>query len=394
MKSRSTVRLALTVLSAPLLVVLYLNIEKLAEREGWDTLLADGVAPASGPSPLLELLTTPTAFAAATFVIGLAIGVWIDTLLVRRERLIGPPVSPNPDKIARINEHVAEIFKTIGMAIGAEDRLHYDLAIAQCESFLLDLSRRNNIHIPELRADGTEAGTLRVLCYLNELLPVLQLDDDVEARARASRLVPKLNAKTADELRSELGIERVKPAVQPPVSSSLSSSNSRADKPHYEYPKAVLQVALPKVMRMAHPDGQLSGVEGALVIKNDCYMDLKQCEIMLVSVTYQGISQTVMRPVRAGRKPGGEMDSKFTIKRQSSRPIRLIHRDLVDVVSKPPFLLALLPDRMPLQGIGSYRLLLELQSEYEHPTRVNLEINIGHGPELEIILQDQSVLPQ
>ena len=65
-------RTIISVISVPIVVVVYVNIEALAILHGWDGLLIQAV-----PS-LGNLVTQPWMFALSAFIFGLAVGVWID----------------------------------------------------------------------------------------------------------------------------------------------------------------------------------------------------------------------------------------------------------------------------------------------------------------------------
>ena len=129
---------------------------------------------------------------------------------VRRVPVQFPP-SPEgaPDtrsKQSVIDDNLMEMYKTLGQAVGAPDRLTYDLAMTGVEPYLLDLSRRNQIALPELRADGTPTGIYRALAFLNEVGAALRIDDLQESQKRAERIVPVLNTKSACDLHEEMGL--------------------------------------------------------------------------------------------------------------------------------------------------------------------------------------------
>ena len=203
MTTRKKIRWALTILTAPFLVILYFNIENLAVRLGWGDLLADAVAPLSGDSPFIEFFKDPLWLWPSLVGIGIALGLWFDLLLSTRERKTLVDQSP-AKKTERLNAWLTDAYKTIGMAIGTENSLQYELAIAGIEPFFLDLSNRNDFLIPELRKNGAEAGLYRALIYLNNISPPLQLDDDLEVKKRAANVVPDLNTKDAKQLREQL----------------------------------------------------------------------------------------------------------------------------------------------------------------------------------------------
>lgn len=75
---RTTLRTIVTLLAFPLLPVFYLNIETVAERYGWNAVLADLlVGRADG---LLSFALHPITLLFSILVMGLAAGVWLDAL--------------------------------------------------------------------------------------------------------------------------------------------------------------------------------------------------------------------------------------------------------------------------------------------------------------------------
>jgi hypothetical protein len=111
-------------------------------------------------------------------------------------------------KVEVLGSRIEGCLKTLGIALGNDNAMSYTLAMSDIEGFFLHLSRRNDLMIPELRADGEQAGCLRATKYLADMTPMLQLDDIEGAKARAAELVPKLNAMSVDQLKDMLGLNR------------------------------------------------------------------------------------------------------------------------------------------------------------------------------------------
>ncbi len=91
MRRTTARRLASAVLFTPILVVIYLNIEKWAEKRGYDTLLVDALS-ADDPA-VITLGTTLLNYATQPWVIwlsfllgGIIVGIWVDALILRGER--------------------------------------------------------------------------------------------------------------------------------------------------------------------------------------------------------------------------------------------------------------------------------------------------------------------
>lgn len=105
-----------------------------------------------------------------------------------------------------INENMAECMKSLGMVIHTDQPLQHTLALSTIEAFIIDLGRRNDFMIPELRRDGEQAGNLRAAKYLADMNPLLQLNDLKGARERAAQLAPRLNEMSVPQLKEMLGI--------------------------------------------------------------------------------------------------------------------------------------------------------------------------------------------
>ena len=79
MKSGTKLRLVLTVLFTPFLVVGYLNIEKLAEKKGWDGILSR--LEDKMPAGLSGFIISPFMAMVSALVVGIVIGLWSDTFI-------------------------------------------------------------------------------------------------------------------------------------------------------------------------------------------------------------------------------------------------------------------------------------------------------------------------
>lgn len=104
MRARSLVRMAFTVLAAPFVVVLYLNIETYAQSEGWDTILKGTM---EGRMPgVVSWALQPWVGLTGLALICFTLGLWTDAILRHRKRkssfFVGPKVfSPAADNAKR-----------------------------------------------------------------------------------------------------------------------------------------------------------------------------------------------------------------------------------------------------------------------------------------------------
>lgn len=137
------------------------------------------------------------------------------------------------------------------------------------------------------------------------------------------------------------------------------------------YRKAVLQVGQVKSSRSKTGE-TFTDADCVIEIKNVTAVALLECSVHLVRMdTSNGIVE-VDEPIRK---------DKFEVPANQSRRFKLIHRDLKDVVSRPPHLLKLATRDLPLVDGQSYSLEFELRSEYVYPTLVRLELKVPPDPE-------------
>lgn len=81
MKISSLVRWIATALSAVALIPISQNLETVSQRLGWDTAIADIAVPKSGPSLMIDAVTSPPAVMLLMIAAGIAVGMWLDTAL-------------------------------------------------------------------------------------------------------------------------------------------------------------------------------------------------------------------------------------------------------------------------------------------------------------------------
>ncbi len=89
MSPRFIVRIVSAIISTPCVVVIYLNIEKWAEANGYDSFLVDWTRHANGtgePEPVMSVLTSGPMLYGAIAISSLTLGLWIDWVARRFER--------------------------------------------------------------------------------------------------------------------------------------------------------------------------------------------------------------------------------------------------------------------------------------------------------------------
>lgn len=86
MKLNSKVRYGVTGLTAIAAVPVAANWQAISDRMGWSTAIADVVVPEAGPSPVAELVSSPSFLITFLVLAGIAIGVWLDTAVRALDR--------------------------------------------------------------------------------------------------------------------------------------------------------------------------------------------------------------------------------------------------------------------------------------------------------------------
>jgi hypothetical protein len=156
-------------------------------------------------SAVLEFIVSPVPLSGLSLLTGLVGGMWLDQFLLKRERQEPPAADAGPDERAQLDALISEAYKSLGMAIGNGSPLQHQLTVSTVEPLFLQMRRRENMAIPDLRRDGEEAGNLRALLFLNYVVPTLRLLDFDAARERSAEIVPTLNAMSVRELRDKIG---------------------------------------------------------------------------------------------------------------------------------------------------------------------------------------------
>lgn len=319
------------------------------------------------------------------FSVGLFLGLRLEGYFFRKE---GARIDGQGVKLDNLGQHLDQTLQTLGHAVGSEMALAYDLAVSQSETVLMGLAKWNGFAVPDLRANGSETGVLRALAYLNYLMAPLRLDDELEARKRAAEIVPTLNAKTADQLRSDLKLPRVFGSLPSPPNGTLKVDPApmppTQSEFNYPYKKAVLVAGFPTPTGSRDEAGMVE-MHCAISVENRHGKTLRNCSVRVISLAARGVALPVDEDLRIGKL------GRFDV--LSNMPMRatFIRRDLKDRISKPPFLLRLLSHDLPLDDNTQYIMTLELRSEYEYPTNVAVQVDVFEIGGISVTLLDQSV---
>lgn len=159
----------------------------------------------------------------------------------------------------------------------------------------------------------------------------------------------------------------------------------------YPYPKAVLVAAFPAPSGSADSDGMID-MSAVIAVENRHNGPLNDCHVFVVSIAEGNNKTDINVELRSGKdratnKPIG----KFNLNKDGSKRWVFIHRDMKDKISNPPYLMRLITGDRVLNDNTQYVIAMELRSEYEHPTKVGIQVDIGVGKDIKITLLDQSV---
>ena len=137
------------------------------------------------------------------------------------------------------------------------------------------------------------------------------------------------------------------------------------------YRKAVLQIGEVKSSRSKTGE-TFTNADCVIEIKNVTAVALLECSLHLVRMDTANGTIEIDEAVRK---------DMFAVPANQSKRLMFIHRDLKDVVSRPPHLLRLATQDLPLVDGQSYALEIELRSEYEYPTLVRMELQVSPDPQ-------------
>lgn len=151
-------------------------------------------------SAVLTFVSSPPVLIGLSLLTGLVGGLWLDQLLLKKERM--PSDAETQSREGSLNEGLAAVYKSLGLAIGSTSALQFDMTRSEIEPLFLLLRRNEGIEVPDLYQDDAEAGIRRALLFLNYVSPAFRLSDFDEARKRAQLIVPQLAALDIYELRS------------------------------------------------------------------------------------------------------------------------------------------------------------------------------------------------
>lgn len=180
------------VLSLPATPVVYLNIEKFAERQGWDTVLADLIG-TQWPF-VLALLEGRLALAVSVAVIAFTVGAWLDWLSRRRggnSVYAKPPPRQKPHvNIAKTMYDIAREARAV-IEFGSWARPNQE-AMSKFSGVYRSFSLKIKdlgLHPPEPKNDYSGQDLVNIAQYMEQIAPLVGNSQIKEARALSKELM-------------------------------------------------------------------------------------------------------------------------------------------------------------------------------------------------------------
>lgn len=187
MRIRTPVRLILTLLATPLVVVLYLNIETYAQSKGWDTLLKDTM---EGQVPnVVEWTLQPWVGLTSLAVTCIILGLWADTLL-RRFDASRPS---RADRLEALGNKSIALASDIAHILRYNDPAGFPSSIfAEIRSILVEYS---SYGLPKLGTNIHLSGTEKLQlahAFFSHVGPLLRDGHYKEAKRVANNLIEQI----------------------------------------------------------------------------------------------------------------------------------------------------------------------------------------------------------
>jgi len=183
MKSGTKLRVILTVIATPFLVVGYLNIEKLAEKKGWDGILSGWVD--KMPDTLSGFIVSPFMAMLSAFIVGIVVGLWVDTFLRASNK--------KKTDIQILGAQAIKMSQLIDKRIGSwNTSTSQDLYAEEISASILLLRKIKNhgIKIPKFDPKDQVEELKKISTYFKYMSPHM-LDGDKSSTKKFSKLIVK-----------------------------------------------------------------------------------------------------------------------------------------------------------------------------------------------------------
>lgn len=263
--------------------------------------------------------------------------------------------------------------KSAGFALGEGSAKAAELALPGITSTLLSIKKHYGLPIPALDAVRARENVEAAAKYLIEIAPLLNGGHIDEAREKAAQLVSPPPAPI------------YKPVTPAPTPAQREEFN-------YPYRKAVLQAEFPPGSRSGDGKGRIIGASYPIRVRNEHSALLRNCCAFLVALTEGSHRREIGSPLTVARdRQTKELTGQFDVAPSSPKQWTFVIRDMLDQVSKPPFLLRVVSGDIPLKGNERYILELELRSAYPHPTKLGVQLDTAEEGIVRVTLLDQSV---
>lgn len=152
---------------------------------------------------------------------------------------------------------------------------------------------------------------------------------------------------------------------------------------------AALQLDEVKFTFSASSDDVLLGGGCHIDVRSAAKVPLASCSVFVVAVEARHERTEVGAYLRSGRQ--GADGRGFSLGPGQMKRLHLCTRDLKDIIGRPPWLIHLEGEDLPLVDGDRWIVDLELRSNYEHPTKVRLALDIDHGKAVGAEIVEQTV---
>lgn len=190
----------------------------------------------------------------------------------------------------------------------------------------------------------------------------------------------------------EAGLPVEKPAEAGPllVDVDLEKKAPEAARRATSWPRiAALKLDDVRFTFSASSDRVLLSGECHIDVRSTAKVALASCGVFIVAVENGHERAEVGVNLRSARQ--GTDAEGFTLGAGQMKRLNLCTRDLKDIISRPPWLVRLEGQDWPLFDGDRWFIDLELRSNYEHPTKVRLALDIDQGNAVAVEIVEQTV---
>src|SRR3990170_3392703 len=189
MRLRTAARILLTIISAPFVVVAYLNIETYAQSKGWDAVLKTAL---EGNMPtVLEVALQPWVGVTGVGVLAFTFGLWVDALL----KGFDSRRPTRAERIAALGKRSIKLSSDIGVTLSNYEENELPPSIfAEIRAIYVEYQKYG---LPKLgttlKLNGTQKLQL-ARTFLSHIGPLLRDGHYKEAKRVADKLIENVRA--------------------------------------------------------------------------------------------------------------------------------------------------------------------------------------------------------